>query len=68
VGEVVLGQRRIGFLLNWDDAPQSLSFPLPGPHRVVDLWSGEDRGRHEGAVATTLPARSGTVLVCDPAR
>jgi alpha-galactosidase len=68
VGEVVLGQRRIAFLLNWDDAPRSLSFPLPGPHRVVDLWSDEDRGRHEGVVATTLAARSGTVLVCDPAR
>ena len=41
---------------------------LPRPHRVVDLWSDEDRGRHDGVVATTVPARSGTVLVCDPVR
>ena len=60
--------RRIACLLNWDDAPQSLSFPLPGPHRVVDLWSDEDRGRHDRAVTTTLPARSGRVLVCDSQR
>lgn len=68
VGTIRLGDRRIACLLNWDDVPQSLSFPLPRPHRVVDLWSDEDRGRHDGVVATTLPARSGTVLVCDPVR
>jgi alpha-galactosidase len=68
VGTILLGGRRIACLLNWDGAPQSLSFPLPGPHRVVDLWSDEDRGRHDRAVTTTLPARSGRVLVCDSQR
>ncbi len=68
VGEVGLGYRRIACLLNWDDVRQSLSFPLPGRHRVVDLWSDEDRGLQDGAVTTTLPARSGRVLVCDPVR
>jgi alpha-galactosidase len=66
VGTILLGDRRIACLLNWDDAPRSLSFPLPGPHRVLDLWSDEDRGRHDGAVVTELPARSGRVLVCTP--
>ena len=68
VGTILLGDRRIACLLNWDDAPRSLSFPLPEPHRVVDIWSDEDRGRHDGVVTTTLPARSGTVLVCHPLR
>jgi alpha-galactosidase len=68
VGTILLSGRRIACLLNWDDAPQSLSFPLPGPHRVVDLWSDEDRGRHDRAVTTTLPARSGRVLACDSQR
>lgn len=68
VGTILLADRRIGCLLNWYDGPRTLSFPLPGPHRVLDLWTGEDRGRHDGAVATTLPARSGRVLVCRPLR
>jgi hypothetical protein len=45
-----------------------LSFPLAGPHRIRELWTGEDLGRHaDGAVALDLPARSGRVLLCAPA-
>jgi len=68
VGVMDLAGRRAVCLLNWDDAPRTLSFPLPGPHRVRELWTGEDRGRHEaGPVSIDLPGRSGRVLLCTPA-
>jgi hypothetical protein len=53
------------FLLNWSDAPRTLSFTLDRPRRVRELWSGEDLGaRPAGAVSLTLPARAGRVLMC----
>ena len=65
VGEVELSGRRAVVFLNWDDGPRTLSHALPGPHRTVDLWSGEVReGQRD--VAMTLPGRSGRVVVCDP--
>ena len=67
VGEMRLPGRSAWCLLNWDDAPRTLAFRLDGPHRVRELWSGEDRGRVEGDVSTALPPRSGRVLVCTPA-
>jgi alpha-galactosidase len=67
VGVLDLPGQRAFCLLNWDDAPRTLSFSLAGPHRIRELWTGEDRGRHAGgAVALDLPARSGRVLLCAP--
>jgi alpha-galactosidase len=55
-------------LLNWEDAPRTLSFAIDRPHRVRDLWSGEDLGhRAAGDISVTLPPRSGRVLTCTPA-
>jgi alpha-galactosidase len=66
VGTIELPDRRVMCLLNWDDAPQTLLFMLPGPHRVRDLWSGEDVGRHAGVYTSSLSGRSGRVLICTP--
>lgn len=68
VGIMDLPGQRAFCLLNWDDAPRTLSCSVAGPHHIRELWTGEDRGRHAGgAVALDLPARSGRVLLCSPA-
>jgi alpha-galactosidase len=68
VGVIDLPGRRVVSLLNWTDAPQTLSVSLRGAHHVRELWTGEDRGRHAGgALSTTVPAHGGRLLVCTPA-
>jgi hypothetical protein len=60
--------RRVFCLLNWSDAPETLSFRLPGPHRLRDVWSDVDLGVHPaGVVSRVLPARSGRILAGTPA-
>jgi hypothetical protein len=45
-----------------------LSFRLPGPHRLRDVWSDADLGVHPaGVVSRVLPARSGRLLAGTPA-
>jgi alpha-galactosidase len=67
VGMVDLKNERVACLLNWDDAPRELSFSLKGPHRLRELWTNEDRGRHDGGpVSMTVPAHGGRVVVCTP--
>jgi alpha-galactosidase len=67
VGIVDLKKKRVACLLNWDDAPRELSFSLKGPHRLRELWTNDDRGRHEGGrVSMTVPAHGGRVVVCTP--
>jgi alpha-galactosidase len=67
-GVVALKNQRVVCLLNWDDAPKSMSFALPGAHRLRELWTDEDRGRHEGGrVSMTVPAHGGRVVICTPA-
>ena len=68
VGTVDHDGGRVVCLLNWEDAPRVLSFSLARPHRVRELWSGEDLGlRPAGDASLTLPPRSGRVLICTPA-
>jgi alpha-galactosidase len=68
VGMVDLKNERVACLLNWDDAPKELSFSLKGPHRLRELWTNEDRGRHDGGpVSMTVPAHGGRVVLCTPA-
>ncbi len=33
---------------NWEDKPQTLSFPLPKRAHISDYWTGEEMGEHEG--------------------
>ena len=68
VGTVERTDGRVVFLLNWSDAPKTLSFALDRPQRVRELWSGDDLGtRTVGPVSLTLPAHAGRVLVCTAA-
>jgi len=68
VGTVERTAGRLVFLLNWSDAPRTLSFTLDRPQRLAELWSGEDLGmRAAGPVSLTLPAHAGRVLVCTAA-
>ncbi len=68
VGTVESTAGRLVFLLNWSDAPRTLSFTLDRPQRLAELWSGEDLGtRTAGPVSLTLPAHAGRVLVCTAA-
>jgi alpha-galactosidase len=64
VGVAELKDRRVVCLLNWQDTPESLTFTLPRPHAVRDVWSGEDLGRREGRVALDVNGRSGQLLEC----
>ncbi len=51
-------------LLNWDDAAQDVSFNLQHPSEVIDFWSGEKFGRHEGSFTIKgLPPHSGRLLL-----
>jgi alpha-galactosidase len=68
VGTVERTAGRLVFLLNWSDAPRTLSFTLDRPQRLAELWSAEDLGtRTAGPVSLTLPAHAGRVLVCTAA-
>jgi alpha-galactosidase len=67
VGIIDLKNQRVACLLNWDDTPKELSFSLKRPHRMREIWTNEDRGRHEGGqVSLTVPAHGGRVVVCTP--
>jgi alpha-galactosidase len=69
VGEAVLPDRRVFCLLNWGESPQTLSFSLRGPHRIREVWTDADLGRHPaGLVSQVLPGRTGRVYHCTPAR
>jgi alpha-galactosidase len=68
VGTIERPDGRMVFLLNWSDAPKTLSFTLDRPQRVRELWSGDDLGRRgSGPCSLTLPAHAGRVLVCTTA-
>jgi alpha-galactosidase len=63
------GGGRTIFLLNWDDAPQTLTFELPTPHRLQEAWTQKDLGLHPaGTVSVLLPAHSGRVVRGEPAK
>ena len=63
LGEIERRDGRSFCLLNWTDAPEAISFRLAAPHRIRDLWTGDDLGRQPAGVVTRLvPARSGRVL------
>jgi alpha-galactosidase len=65
VGTIELGKRRIISLLNWDDAPQTISFVLPQRCHISDFWTGESLGEHAGRFEVKeMPARSGRLLIC----
>jgi len=69
VGRIPLRGRMHVCLLNWGDAPRSLSFRLDGRSLVSDYWTGQDLGRHTGTFAVEeMPPRSAKLLVVRPER
>jgi alpha-galactosidase len=64
LGAVDLPDRKLRFLLNWDDAPRTIKLGLRGPHRVTELWSGADLGVYGANDGLALPSHSGRVLLC----
>ena len=66
VGTVQLGLRQIVCCLNWNNAPQTISFRLLRRRRVTDFWSGEGLGTHVGNFEVKdMPAHSGRLLICE---
>ncbi len=67
VGIVDLKDKRLVCLFNWNDAPQTIAFPLEVRSRVTDCWSHADLGVHEGRMEMKdLPPHSATLLACVP--
>jgi alpha-galactosidase len=66
VGTIDTPESRVACVLNWDDAPASVMFPVNRPSAVTEVWTGEDLGRREGSIPVKLPARAGRVFVCRP--
>jgi alpha-galactosidase len=64
VGTVELKDRRVVCLLNWQDTAKELSFTLPRPSRVVEVWTGRDLGRRDGRVTLTVDPHGGALLEC----
>ena len=65
--EGVRGNERVACLFNWDDTAQTVAATVPGPCRMRDFWTGEERGRHPGGrLSVNLPARTAQLLVCTP--
>jgi alpha-galactosidase len=68
VGTMEMPGRQVIALLNWSDAPQTLSAPVPAGSRVRELWTGEDLGLSTArTISRVLPPRSGRLLVCTAA-
>ena len=66
-GIVDRGRDRVACLFNWDDVPQTLSVEVPGPCRLRDFWTGEERGTHPGGrLSMTVPPRVARLLQCAP--
>jgi alpha-galactosidase len=65
VGRISLGRRQVVCLLNFQDAPQTISFQLPGRRRITDFWSDDSLGQHEGTFEVKdMPRHSARILVC----
>ncbi|HJZ79869.1 MAG TPA: glycoside hydrolase family 36 protein [Pyrinomonadaceae bacterium] len=65
VGVVNLPNARAVCVFNWDDKPQTISFPLARPSGITDFWSGQDLGRHERTFTIEeMPPRSARLIIC----
>ena len=63
-GLVQRSRDRVACLFNWDDAPQTISLAVPGPCRIRDYWTDEERGTHAGGrLSMNLPPRTARLLV-----
>jgi hypothetical protein len=54
-------------LLNWGEAPRTLTFSLARRHTLRELWTGDSLGNRQGRVGIDVGPRDGRVIVCTPA-
>ena len=67
IGTVILSDRRLLCLFNWQGIPQELSVRLPHPCRVQDFWTDEDLGVYRAFFITgAMPPHSARLIVCYP--
>jgi alpha-galactosidase len=65
IGAVILPDRRVLCLFNWQDTPQTLSVRLPHPYRLRDFWTDADLGIHHGTFETgPMPPHSARLIIC----
>lgn len=63
-GLVQRARDRVACLFNWEDTPQTISLDVPGPCRIRDFWTDEERGTHTGGrLSMSLPPRTARLLV-----
>ena len=65
IGRMRLGRREVVSVLNWSDAPQSITIRLTRPSRIKDFWSDVALGTHSNIFEIKdMPGRSGRLLIC----
>jgi alpha-galactosidase len=69
VGRITLRDQLKVCLFNWNDAPATISFSIPGSHQISDFWTGVDLGRHNNSFAVNdMSPHSARLLVCEGAQ
>jgi len=63
VGRIDQKVQQMVFLFNWGDSPESMSFLLDSPSKIVDFWTDEDLGVHEGSFQTDVAPHGARQLV-----
>ena len=67
-GLIDRGRDRVACLFNWSDAAQPIPVVVPGPCRLRDFWTDEERGTHDGGrLSVQVPGHAARLLVCTPA-
>jgi alpha-galactosidase len=65
VGYIKMPDKMFVCLFNWEDRAQPISFHLPRAGEIVDFWSDESLGPHEGTFAIReMPPHSARLLIC----
>jgi hypothetical protein len=59
-------KREIVSVLNWSNAPQTVSVRLKRRSRITDFWSGAALGTHAGSFELKdMPGRSDRLLILE---
>lgn len=67
VGAIEQGDHKMGVLLNWHAQSQRRALKLDASARVLDFWTGEDLGIHQGEfVLDPMPGQSGRLVILKP--
>lgn len=68
-GVTLLSGKEMVSLLNWGDTPVTRTIPIKQRSRLIDFWTGDDLGIHEGDwVISSLPGHSARLIEVRPAK